>query len=276
MENLEDKVAVVTGGASGIGLAMARAFAGAGMDLAIADIEEEPMAKAAAELEGLGAEVLTSITDVRDHRAVDAFADATFDRFGAAHVVCNNAGVHLSDTGWQFDPERFRWVVEINLLGVAWGLHAFVPRLIEQGEGHIVNTASAAGLVTGPTMASYFASKHGVVALTEALANDLALAGHAAIGVSVLCPEYVATNINRSARLQPPGADVDRGEMAAASRQLFDEAVDQGIDPAVVADKVLHAVRNNEFWILPHDTTLDLAKTRWEKIAEGKPPFLWG
>jgi NAD(P)-dependent dehydrogenase (short-subunit alcohol dehydrogenase family) len=276
MEQLEGKVAVVTGGASGIGLALAKAFAGAGMKLALADIEAEPLAKAAAELEGMGADVLTSITDVRSHEAVDAFAAATFERFGGAHVVCNNAGVHLSDTGWQFDPERFKWVVEINLLGVAWGCRAFVPKMIEQGEGHIVNTASAAGLITGPTMASYFASKHGVVALTEALANDLALSGHTGIGCTVICPEYAATKIHQSERLTPPGEAVERDETAVLSRQMFDASVEGGIDPSVVADKVVAAVRNNEFWVLPHDTTLDLAKTRWAKIEAGQPPFLWG
>ncbi len=167
-------------------------------------------------------------------------------------------------------------MLDINLLGVAYGIRAFVPKMIEQGEGHVVNTASAAGLVTGPTMASYFASKHGVVALTESLANDLALAGHAGVGVTVICPEYVATRIHQSARLTPPGVEVERDETATLTRQMFDDAVEGGIDPSVVAEQVVAAVRENRFWVLPHDTTLDLARTRWRKIDEGKPPFLWG
>jgi NAD(P)-dependent dehydrogenase (short-subunit alcohol dehydrogenase family) len=277
MQELGGKVAVVTGAASGIGLALAEAFAAEGMRLALADIEGGPLEEAAAKLEAGGAEVLQRRTDVRSYDEVEALAAATVDRFGAAHVVCNNAGVVAGGLTWEVSPERFRWVVEVNLLGVANGIRAFVPRMLEQGEGHVVNTASAAGLITGPGMASYYASKHGVVALTEALANDLALSGHTSIGTTVICPEFVRTRIHEAERnlpseIAPPPADDDE---TAAGREMFGAMVTGGIEPAVVAEEVVAAVKDGRFYVLPHDTTLDLARTRWAKIEAGERPFLW-
>jgi NAD(P)-dependent dehydrogenase (short-subunit alcohol dehydrogenase family) len=277
MQELGGKVAVVTGGASGIGLALAGAFAAEGMRIALADIEREPLAEAAAKLEADGAEVLAVPTDVRSFEAVEAFAAATVERFGSADVVCNNAGVVAGGLTWEVSPERFRWVVEVNLLGVANGIRAFVPRMLEQGAGHVVNTASAAGLITGPGMASYYASKHGVVALTEALANDLALSGHTGIGTTVICPEFVHTRIHEAERnlpadIAPP--PVDDAE-AAAGREMFGAMVTGGIPPAVVAEQVVAAVKADRFYVLPHDTTIDLARRRWAKIDAGERPFLW-
>ena len=278
MQELGGKVAVVTGGASGIGLALADAFVREGMRVALADIERGPLEEAAAKLSAGGAEVLAVPTDVRHYDEVEALADATVDRFGAVHLVCNNAGVVAGGLTWEVGPDRFKWVVDVNLLGVAYGIRAFVPRFIAQGEGHVVNTASAAGLITGPGMASYYATKHGVVALTEALANDLALNGHAAIGTSVLCPEFVRTRIHEAERnlpddVEPPPAD---DVATAAGREMFAAmVVEGGIEPSVVADAVVDAVRNDRFYVLPHPTTIDLARRRWAKIEANERPFLW-
>ena len=276
MDSLSGKVVVVTGGASGIGLGLAHAFAGEGSKLVVADIEEGPLDDAVAALPP-SAEAVGVVCDVRDPAAVDALAKTTLDRFGAVHVVCNNAGVVAGGLSWEVPADRFRWVVEVNLIGVANGIRSFVPHLIAQGEGHVVNTASAAGLVTGPGMASYFATKHGVVALTEALANDLVMAGATGVGCSVVCPEFVSTRIHEAERNLP--ADVSRppedDENVAAGRAMFSAMVTGGLDPSVVASRVVDAVRDGTFFVLPHDTTLDLARRRWSAIEEGRPPFLW-
>lgn len=278
MEQLGGKVAVVTGGASGIGFALAEAFAAEGMNVVLADVEVDALEEAAAKLAAGGTEVLAVETDVRDPESVQRLADTTFDRFGTAHVVCNNAGVVAGGAVWEVPADRFRWVVEVNLLGVAYGIRAFVPRMIDQGEGHIVNTASAAGLITGPGMASYFATKHAVVALTEVLANDLQMNGHTGVGASVVCPEFVRTRIHEAERNRP--ADVtptpDDDEDMAAGRAMFAAMVTEGgIEPSVVATAVVDAVKANRFYVLPHDTTIGLAKQRWAKIEANQPPFLW-
>jgi NAD(P)-dependent dehydrogenase (short-subunit alcohol dehydrogenase family) len=283
MQDLQGKVAVVTGGASGIGLGLARRFAGEGMRVVLADVEPAALDKATDELaDEFGADsVVGVLTDVRDDEAVDALAAATFDRFGAAHVLCNNAGVGVGGLAWNVPPDRWRWAVDVNLLGVARGIRAFVPRMIEQGEGHVVNTASAAGILTGPGMAPYFATKHAVVALSESLYFDLQLTG-APIGVSVLCPEWVRTNIADSERNRP--ADVAPDETAVVSgievdadmvRALIQGLIDGGMDPADVAAQVVDAVRSGRFWVLTHPTTVESARQRWDAIAANTQPVYW-
>jgi NAD(P)-dependent dehydrogenase (short-subunit alcohol dehydrogenase family) len=276
MEDFAGKVVVVTGAASGIGLALARAFAAEGAKLALADIEPGPLAAA---VEGLpaSADAIGVVTDVRDPGAVAALATATFERFGTAHVVCNNAGVVAGGNSWEVSAERFRWVVEVNLIGIANGIRSFVPRMIEQGEGHVVNTASAAGLLTGPGMASYYATKHGAVALTEALAFDLMMAGIGGIGCTVVCPEFVRTRIHEAERNLPPEIDRPPADDAAvaAGRAMFSAMVEGGIDPEQVASEVLAAVRGGGFYVLPHDTTLDLARRRWAAIESGRFSTFW-
>ena len=283
MDGFEGKVAVVTGAASGIGRALAEWFAREGMRVVLADVERGPLdvaATAIADRHG-GDNVLAVPTDVGDEHAVDALAAATFDRFGGAHVVCNNAGVGVGGLAWTVPADRWRWIVEVNLLSVAHGIRAFVPRMIEQGEGHVVNTASAAGILTGPAMGPYYATKHGVVALSEALSFDLQITGATGVGVSVLCPEWVRTRIHDSERNRPdgvgemPGPGGSAADDAPGMRDIVQGLVDGGIDPADVADTVVDAIRTGRFWIITHPTTVPAAQRRWEAIADDGRPTMW-
>jgi NAD(P)-dependent dehydrogenase (short-subunit alcohol dehydrogenase family) len=283
MQDFEGKVAVVTGAASGIGLALARRFAAERMRVVLADVERAALDEATADLaDAFGADNVMGVpTDVRDDDAVDALAVAAFERFGTVHVLCNNAGVVVGGLTWRVPADRWRWAVDVNLLGVARGIRAFVPRMIEQGEGHVVNTASAAGILTGPAIAPYFATKHAVVALSESLHFDLALTG-ARVGVSVLCPEWVRTNIadaerNRPAEVAPvepgplTGVDVDPEMM----RALIQGLIAGGMEPDDVAAQVVDAIRAGRFWILTHATTVESARKRWDAIAGGGQPVFW-
>ena len=280
---LDGKVAVVTGAASGIGLGLVTRFGREGMNVVLADVEREPLDRAAAALsDELGADrVLAVPTDVRHEDAVEALAAATFERFGTAHVLCNNAGVGVGGMAWTVPADRWRWIVEVNLLSVAHGIRAFVPRMIEQGEGHVVNTASAAGILTGPAMAPYYATKHGVVALSEALYFDLQLTGATSVGVSVLCPEWVRTRIYESERNRPgdvgemPAPGGEAGEAAPGMRDVLQGLVDSGLDPADVAGTVVDAIRSGRFWITTHPTTVITAQRRWDAIAADGRPTLW-
>ena len=277
MDVLDGKVAVVTGAASGIGLGLATRFGREGMRVVLADVEREPLDRAAAALSHeLGADrVLAVPTDVRHEDAIDALAAATFDRFGTAHVLCNNAGVGVGGLAWTVPADRWRWIVDVNLLSVAHGIRSFVPRMIEQGEGHVVNTASAAGILTGPGMSPYYATKHGVVALSESLHFDLSLI-ESPVGVSVLCPEWVRTNIGDPERNRPPEvAEIEPPPDAPEIRPIIEALVAGGLDPAEVAGRVVDAIRDGTFWIFTHDTTVGIARSRWDAIATGGRPDPW-
>ena len=263
MQDLREKVAVVTGGASGIGRAMALTFANEGMNIAIADIEDEPSAKVRQEIEAIGVKAAAFHTDVRDRKAVDALADQTYSEFGGAHIICNNAGVgaggpldHVSDDDWN-------WVLQVNLYGVVNGLQSFIPRLKEQGQGgHIVNTASMAGMVALAGLGVYNATKFAVVGISETLRQDLEPYD---IGVSVLCPGWVRTSIAESQRNRP--ADMDEGfQDEALSAEIRTLVEDQGIDPMVVGEDVLRAVRNNELYIFTHPDWQFMVMERFEAI----------
>ena len=209
MDELTGRVAVVTGGASGIGLAMAERFAAEGMRLAIADIEQDALDAAAKQLGDSGAEVLAVRTDVSQAEEVDELAARVRERFGGFHVVCNNAGVGGHGfLSWDGPVSEWQWVLGVNLWGVINGIRAFVPSLVEQNEGHVVNTASLAGLTTIPFMAPYSATKHAVLAISEALFHELAILG-SGVKVSVLCPGFVKTRDRRGqpqlARAPGPG-----------------------------------------------------------------------
>jgi NAD(P)-dependent dehydrogenase (short-subunit alcohol dehydrogenase family) len=269
MDQLVGKVAVVTGGASGIGFALAKCFAVEGMNVVIADVEATALAKAAESLaRRTPAECIGSVhVDVRDPAAVDDLADAVVERFGGVHVVCNNAGVAVGGMAWAVPAEHWRWVFDVNVLGVVNGIRTFVPRLIEQGEGHVVNTASIAGVVTGPALGPYIATKHAVVALSQVLRSDLGMMG-SHVGVSVLCPAWVRTNIAGSERNRP--SDVGHAEGANPPEVLsyIRAQVDSGIEASVVAQDVLEAIRRDQFWILTHAGSLATIRGHWQSIEE--------
>jgi NAD(P)-dependent dehydrogenase (short-subunit alcohol dehydrogenase family) len=274
MQNLAGKVAVVTGAASGIGLALARRFLAEGMQVMLADIERDALDAAEKDLVGAfgAANVHACLTDVRDASAVDALAETTFDRLGTAHIVCNNAGVAVGGFAWTIANDRWRWIVDVNLMGVVNGIRAFVPRMVEQGEGHVVNTASMAGLVSAPLMSPYVATKHAVVALSESLYMDLRMA-EGEIGVSVLCPGWVRTNIANSERNRPGDVSPSELELSTGNRpSMLQSFLEQGMDPAEVADTVVDAIRTGRFWILTEPTSRDAVQRRFQAIQDDARP----
>jgi len=274
MELAPGKVAVVTGAASGIGLALAQRFAASGLHVVLADVDEAALAVAAEQIRRPGVDTLAVPTDVSDEAAVVALAVATRQRFGAVHVVCNNAGVSSRSDPWFGPSEPWRWVLGVNLWGVIHGVRAFLPALLEQGEGHIVNTASIAGLLPG-FGPSYDASKHAVVALTEDLYTTLR-SMDLPIGVSVLCPGWVRTSIMDADRNWPArlGALPPRPVTSEVLGRHARRAIDEGMAPAAVADKVAEAVLADRFWVFPHPDFVELAVRRWHAIAEGNDPEL--
>src|SRR6266508_6289977 len=271
MEDLAGKVAVVTGAASGIGRALARRFATEGMKVVLADIERGPLDVALEELRAGGHQVVGVPTDVSKGESVDALAAATLDAFGGVHVVCNNAGVAARGTMWELPTADWEWVLGVNLWGVIHGIRAFVPHLIAGGEGHVVNTASMAGLASFAGMGPYNASKHAVVTISETLRLELAAAG-AAVGVSVLCPGLVATNIVTSERNRPAalggGVAPPDDDATQAARQAF---LHHGMPPDEVAAQVFEAILADRFYVLTHSMT-HLVEARMRAIVDGASP----
>jgi NAD(P)-dependent dehydrogenase (short-subunit alcohol dehydrogenase family) len=272
MQDLRDKVAVITGSASGIGKAVAAKAAAEGMKVVIADIEEGALKEAERDIAAGGADVLAVATDVADAASVRELRDRAVDRFGAVHLVHNNAGVGLGGPIWEIPESDWRWILGVNLWGVVHGIATFVPLFVEQGEGHVVNTASIAGLTTAPFLGPYNATKQAVVAISETLYKDLQAAGVSGVGVSVLCPGFVQTRIAESARNRPTWAPDREVEGAAEMRAAVQAMVDGGIPTATVADRVLDAVRTNTFYILTHPELNEALRTRFDDILEGRSP----
>jgi NAD(P)-dependent dehydrogenase (short-subunit alcohol dehydrogenase family) len=268
LTDLTGKVAVVTGAASGIGLAMTRRFVDEGMRVVMADVEEPKLVEVASKLESDGADVLAVLTDVTDPDQVQALADQAVRHHGAVHLVCNNAGVAPGGPMLSTTPRDWQWTVGVNVLGVAYGVTTFGPLLVEQGEGHIVNTASEAGLVTTSMLGMYCATKHAVVGLSESLYRELE---GTPVGVSVLCPNLVRTSIFQSERNRPFGAELSPTENAtmAPLRESIDA---HGIDPSQVASDVVDAVRTDRFWIFTHPTTVPSALVRFDDLRSGANP----
>jgi len=254
MHDFEGKTAFVTGGASGIGLAMARAFVGAGMKVMLADVETAALEKALQDLSNHRNRVQGIRCDVADPDSVERAAQAAFDAFGNVHVLCNNAGVAAGGGIDNISIDNWRWVVDVNLMGVVHGIRSFLPHMLKHSEGgHIVNTASMAGMSNGMGFSPYAATKFAVVAMSEGLAAQLQPRG---IGVSVLCPDFVRTRIGESGRnRQARYGEAPRLDPASPAAQLVVEIarrLEAGIDPAEVAAKVLAAIRNGEFYIFTH------------------------
>jgi len=268
------RVAVVTGAASGIGLALSERLAREGMRVVMADIEEPALAEAAQVLIGGGAQVLPVPTDVASSEQVDALRDRALEAFGAVHLLCSNAGVTgLGRSLWEMTRADWEWVLGVNLWGVIHGIRSFVPVLRNQDAAHIVNTASVAGLVAG-TLGPYSVTKHAVIALSEALYVQLLQYG-SNVGVSVLCPGWVRTQIlnserNRPADLEPPEPD----PAWATAREVVRQLVDSGMEPAQVATQVVDAVREGRFYVLTHPEMNDAIRRRTEDVLAGGPPRL--
>jgi NAD(P)-dependent dehydrogenase (short-subunit alcohol dehydrogenase family) len=276
MRELRGKVAVVTGAASGIGRAMAERFGREGMKLVLADVQEKPLAEARDAIARGGVEVLAVPTDVSKWEQVEALAKRAFEAYGAAHVVCNNAGVGTGGVTWEMSAADWEWVFAVNQWSVVHGIRAFVPRMIAQGEGHVVNTASIAGLLSAPGMGAYCATKHAVVAISECLHLDLAVTGNASkVHVSVVCPAWVKTSIADSERNRPassPRRAGDRSPQELMLEQLVRAAVAGGIPAEEVAEQVLQAIVEERFWVLTHPKTKKAVERRMRGIVEGKAP----
>lgn len=254
MRELAGKTAFVTGGAGGIGLALGRAFAQAGIKVMLADIETDALAAAVKSLHNVGPDVRGVVCDVADPASVDRAARAAIEAFGTVHVICNNAGVAAAGGIDNISLDNWRWVLDVNLMGVLHGIRAFLPHIRGHGEGgHIVNTASMAGMNSGLGFSPYVASKFAVVGMSEGLAAQLAPLG---IGVTVLCPGYVRTRIGESGRnrqerygkTQTPDPASPAGQMFA----LIAASIAAGLDPADVAARVLTAIREDELYVFTH------------------------
>jgi NAD(P)-dependent dehydrogenase (short-subunit alcohol dehydrogenase family) len=265
-------VAVVTGAASGIGFAMAERFASSGLHVVAADVDPVALGDAVTRLAEHGGEVLGHPTDVSREEEVQALAAATLERFGGVHVVCNNAGVAAQSDAWFGPLSSWEWVIGVNLWGVIHGVRTFLPHLALGGGGHIVITASIAGLVPGFSP-SYDATKHAVVAITEDLYVAMRDAG-APVGVSVLCPGWVRTQIFDSERNWPAhlGEVPERSLAAQVMQPHLRRAIDEGLTPAAVADVVARGIEEDRFWLFPHPDWVSFATDRWAGIAEGANP----
>lgn len=270
MELEDGHVAVVTGAASSIGLALAERFAAGGLRIVIADVQDDALAHAGEQVARHGVDVLTVRCDVSKQADVEALAQATLDRFDAVHIMCNNAGGAPRADPWFGPISSWEWVMGVNFWGVVHGCRAFLPHLTNGG--HIVNTASIAGLY--PSFSPvYDASKHAVVALSEGLFGMLDMVG-LPIGVSVLCPGWVRTGILDADRNWPDelGPQPPLSEATAAAEHHVRRAIDEGATPAFVAGAVADAVQTGRFWVILQQEFLDVAVQRWQRIAERANP----
>ena len=271
MRELRGKVAAVTGAASGLGRAMALAFADEGMHVALADVSDT--SDVFAEIERKGVSVLSMRLDVSSAKEVEAFAQLIDKDLGGAHLVCNNAGVSPLGAAWETSVGDWQWILGVNLWGVIHGVKSFVPRLIARNEGHVVNTASVAGLINPPGSGAYNVTKHAVVALSETLHHDLRERG-SAVGVSVLCPAYVPTGIADSERNRPTGLEpMTKSRETLAREQMLKKAVASGrLSADDVARAVVQAVKEERFYILTHPRIKGAIGARMEDIIGERTP----
>ena len=282
MNTFQGKIAVITGAASGIGRALAERCVQEGMKVVLADIEEQALFQVSRELTAQGAQTLAIPTDVSQAAEVETLARKAFETYSEVHLLFNNAGVGAGKTAWESTLADWEWVLGVNLWGVIHGIHFFVPRMLEQrAESHIVNTASLAGLTSGPGLSVYMASKHAVVSLSETLYHELTLRD-ASVGVSVLCPGFVKTRIqdaqrNRPTRLQNASnehaSDEKLSPQEEAGQQFLQQAIQEGESPQHVADTVFEAIRGKQFYIYPPEFKVGI-QTRMEDILHPRNPTL--
>ncbi len=275
MDDFKDRVAVVTGAASGIGLALCKRFAAAGCKVVLADIEPDALNTAEQEIVALGADTLAVVCDVGKADSVSALASAVKERFGNVHILCNNAGVFVGGQIWEASHDDFEWLIDVNQYGVIHGVQSFLAEMINHGEEyHVVNTASMAAVSSLPYAGIYHMTKHAVLALSECLYHELSLAAPQ-VGISCLCPELFDAGIARSDRNRPdhlgdvPGTD---------SRQFATEAIVNstaaGKQPAELAERVFQAIIDRQFYILSDDGWRDVAHSRLDDIRNGRNPTL--
>ena len=280
MKDFSGRTAVITGAGSGFGLETARIAARRGMNVVMADVQADALERAAAEIESLGAKVLAQRLDVSKAAEVDALGRAVASRFGAPHFVFNNAGVGVGGLIWENTLADWEWVIGVNVMGVAHGVRVFTPMMLDAAardssyEGHIVNTASMAGLLNPPNMGVYNVSKHAVVSLSETLYQDLRLVTDQ-IGASVLCPFFVPTGITESRRNRPdelrPAATQTRSQLIG--KAMIDRAVGSGkISAADVAQFVFEGIEANRFYIYSHPKALASVQTRLEDVVQARNP----
>lgn len=277
MKEFKNKVAVITGAASGIGRGLAEHCAREGMKVVLADVEQEALRRAEQELHSIGATVLAVLTDVSKASEVKALAQKTLNTYGGVHLLFNNAGVGAGSTIWESSLADWEWVLGVNLWGVIHGLRVFVPIMLAQDvECHIVNTASIAGLVSYFPSATYQVAKHAVVALSEQLYFSLTQRG-AKVKTSVLCPGGVNTQIvdaerNRPVELRNPDPDKPLNPVYEAVRQYLYQLVQAGISPGKVAEHVFNAIREDKFYILTHPEFKPAIQSRMEDILQEYNP----
>lgn len=281
LSDFKNKTAVVTGAGSGFGLECARLGARLGMNLALADVQQDALDRASAELQAEGAQVLAVRLDVSKADAVEALGRAVAARFGVPHLVFNNAGVAANGLIWETSVQDWEWVLGVNLMGVVHGVRVFTPMMLQAARadpsyrGHIVNTASMAGLLAPPNMGVYNVSKHAVVGLTETLYQDLSLVTDQ-IGASVLCPFFVSTGISQSHRNRPADPAVQASKPTRSQligQAMSDKAVGSGkVSASDVAHMVFDAVAANRFYIYSHPKALKSVQTRMEDVLQTRNP----
>ena len=265
---LDGRTAVVTGAASGIGLALTERFLDEGMSVVMADIEQAVLERESARITGAGGSVVPVVCDVSEPDQVGGLCDAALAAYGSVHLLCNNAGVANGQVNHKTAPGTWQWMVGVNILGVAYGVSAFVPLMLEQGEGHVVNTASEAGLTSSPVLGPYHATKYAVVGLSESLALELE---GTPVNVSCLCPELVDTKIFESTRNAPdilgfpPPTDVPIEQIAAFMGTV-------AMRPTDLAADVAYAVQAGQFWIFTHQSTLARVHERNRRLEQGRKP----
>lgn len=280
MDELGGKVAVVTGGASGIGYAMAAAFRGGGMSVALGDVQEEALADAVERLraEPGDGEVVGVATDVADRASVEALRDEAIEVLGGVHLVCNNAGVAAGGLMWETTARDWEWILGVNLMGVVHGIQAFVPGFVEQGEGYVVNTASMAGVTSAPFMGPYNATKHAVVTISETLYAELQLLTGGSVGVSVLCPGWVKTQIASSERNRPEDLRDDQPNALeqddSPTQGVLHGLIEGGLDPNDVAQLVLDGIREDRFYLFTHDEWTPMIESRTKRLVAAENPWV--